>query len=133
MYLEESNKKFIPQQTKHIFKKCESGLNNFWRLKRDSSTYKLHTRHHDHFIKLQRAIKNAVRLQSDPAGQIINLTQKTFSRKTFKLLNKKLNFVPTQNRMNTKELHNQLDEFYRRIKLKAHFQDTRKEVDLSDE
>ena len=31
-------------------------------------------------------------------------------------------------KQNKKELHNQLDEFYRRIKLKTHFQDT-----LSDE
>ena len=34
---------------------------------------------------------------------------------------------------NKKELHNQLDEFYRRIKLKTHFQDYSKQVDLSDE
>ena len=59
--------------------------------KRDSSTfnnYKIHTRHNDNFIKLQRAIKNTIRLQSDPAGQIINLTQKTFLGENFKLLNK---------------------------------------------
>ena len=36
-------------------------------------------------------------------------------------------------KQNKKELHNQLDEFYRRIKLKTHFQDYRKQVDLSDE
>ena len=61
---------------------------------------------------------------------MINLTQKNVLRETFKLLNKNLNFVPTQNK---KELHNQLDEFYKPIKLKAHFQDTCKQVDLSNE
>ena len=44
--------------------------------------YKLHSRHH---AELQRTIKTLIRLQSDPAGQIINLTQKNFSRETFKL------------------------------------------------
>ena len=63
---------------------------------------------------------------------MINLTQKKFSRKTFKLLNKNLNFVPAPNKINQKEL-NKLEEFYRRIKLKFHFQDTLKQVDLSDE
>ena len=56
--------------------------------------------------------KTQFRLQSDTAGQIISLTQKIFSRPTFKLLNKNLNFVPTQNKRNKKELHNQLDEFF---------------------
>ena len=37
---------------------------------------KLHTRHHDHFIKLQQTIKNTITLYSNPAGQIVNLTQK---------------------------------------------------------
>ena len=52
----DSNKEFILQQTKHGFKKRESGLHNFWRPKRDSSifnNYKLHTRQNDNFIKLQ--------------------------------------------------------------------------------
>ena len=56
----------------------------------------------DIMIKLQRAI----RFQFDRAGQIINLTQTKFSRETCKLLNKNLNFVPTQNKINKKELHN---------------------------
>ena len=69
---------------------------------------------------------------SDPAGQIINFAQKKISRETSKLLNKNQNFVLTQNKINKKGLHNQLDKFYRRIKLKAHFQDTHKQVNLSD-
>ena len=43
-----------------------------------------------------------------------------------------MNFVPTQNEINKTELHNQLDEFYRRIKLKTHFQDILKQIDLSN-
>ena len=49
-----------------------------------------------------------------------------------KLLNKSPNFVRNQNKVNKNELHNQMDELYRRIKVKAHFQDTRKQADLSD-
>ena len=36
-------------------------------------------RHHDHFSKLQQAIKNTIRFQSHPAGQK-NLTQKISKR-----------------------------------------------------
>ena len=39
IYIYIQNIKFILQQTKHRFKKCESGLHNFWRPKRDSSTF----------------------------------------------------------------------------------------------
>ena len=46
---------------------------------------------------------------------MITLTQKKFSRETFKLLNNYLNFVPNQNEINKKEFHNQLGKFYRRI------------------
>ena len=82
----------------------------------------------DTMTKSQRAMKNTIRFQLDPAGQIINLTQKKIFGETFKLLNKNLNLVPTQNKINKKELHKEMTEFYRRIKLKAHFQDTRKQV-----
>ena len=51
-------------------------------------------------------------------------------RETFKLLNKNLNFATTENKINKKELRNQLDDFYGRIILKGHFQDTRKQAHL---
>ena len=44
-----------------------------------------------------------------------------------------MNFVQTQKKKKKKkELHNQLDEFYRRIKLTDLFKNTRKEADLFD-
>ena len=97
------------------------------------NNYELHTRQQHHFMKLQRSIKNGIRLQSDPGGQIINLTQKKLSGETFKLLNKNLDFVQNQTNINKKELHNQLDEFYRCIKPKAHFEDMHKQANLFDE
>ena len=56
----------------------DSGNVNLTFTKRDSSTFnnkKLHARHPEQLIKLQRAIKNIVRLHSNPAGQIINSIQ----------------------------------------------------------
>ena len=44
------------------------------------------------------------------------------TQRNFKLLNKNLNFFSTQKKINKQELHNPLDELYRVIKLKAHYQ-----------
>ena len=41
-----------------------------------------------------------IRFQSDPAGQVINLSTKRRCKDTSKLLNKNLNFVPTQKTIN---------------------------------
>lgn len=43
-----------------------------------------------------------------------------------------MNFVTTQNKINKMELYNQMEGFYRRTKLKAHFWDTHKQANLSD-
>ena len=40
--------------------------------------------------------------------------------------------TPTQNKINKKELHNQLYKFFRMIKLTAHFHDTTKQAGLSN-
>ena len=40
--------------------------------------------------------------------------------------------TPTQNKINKKEVHNQLHKFFRCIKLTAHFHDTTKQADLSN-
>ena len=98
--------------------------------KRDSSTfynYKLHIRCHDHFIKLQRAMKDITRLHSDSARKIVNLTQKNFLEKLLNFLIKTWNLLQFIN-INKKELHNQLEKLYRSIKLKVHFQDTHKQA-----
>ena len=42
---------------------------------------------------------------------------------TFKLLNKNLNFVPTPKKYNKKQLDNDAENFFRQIKLRAHFKD----------
>ena len=38
---------------------------------------------------------NRTRYQSDPIGHAINLSKKAFTKATFQVLNKNLNFIPT--------------------------------------
>ena len=74
-------------------------------------------------IGIQRAIKSKIRYKSDPSGHVINLSKHSFSLDTFKLLNKNLNFVPTPKKYNKKQLDNDAENFFRLIKLRAHFKD----------
>ena len=56
-------------------------------------------------------------------GNVINLSNKTFTKKTCQLLNKNLNFITTPSIFNKNQLNNELDDFFRLIKLKAYFKD----------
>ena len=58
---------------------------------------------------------------TDPYNQVINLTKKHFTKNEFKLLGKNLNFCPTPKQYNRNQLNKDLLQFYRNIKLKAHF------------
>ena len=49
---------------------------------------------------------------------------KSFTKDVYKLLNKNLNFVPTQKTFNKKAFNKEINVFCRRIKLKGHFKDT---------
>ena len=40
-------------------------------------------------------MENTTRYKSDPIGHVINLIKKTFTKATFQLLNKNLNFITT--------------------------------------
>ena len=51
-----------------------------------------------------------------PSGHIINLSKHSFSLDTCKLLNKNLNFVPTPKKYNKKQLDNDAENFFCRIK-----------------
>ena len=62
--------------------------------------------------------------QFDPPGYVINLSNFPFSIDTYKLLNKNLNFNPTKSKYNKNQLDQDLQKFYRIIKLKAFFKDT---------
>ena len=55
---------------------------------------KLHRANHENIKKLWRTFEYTTRYQSDPIGHVINLIKKTFTKGTFQLLNKNLNFIP---------------------------------------
>ena len=75
---------------------------------------------------MRRTIESSTGLQSDPAGNVINLSNKYFTKDVYKILNKNLSFVPTIKKFNKKLLDEQINDLYRRIKLKAHIRATLK-------
>ena len=52
---------------------------------------------------------------------------------TFKLLNKNLNFVPTQTNFSKSMLNEEFEDFYRSIKLKGHFKNAENKDRFSEE
>ena len=57
---------------------------------------------------------------------MVNLTEKKFKKDDFSLLRKNLNFVPNPGKHNKKIFSEDLDKYFRRIILKAHFKDSPK-------
>ena len=52
------------------------------------------------------------------------MSEKTFTYNEFKLLNKDLNFCPTPEKYNKSKYTKDINDFIRRIKLKAHLKTT---------
>ena len=78
-------------------------------------------------------MKGSIGLQSDPAGHIKNLSNKSFTKGVYKLLNKNLNFVPTQKSFNKKLFDKEINDFYSHIILKVHFKDTTSHQHLTED
>ena len=57
----------------------------------------------------------------DSFGNVVNLSDKPFSRSEFSLRNKTLNFYPRSNKYHKQNLQKDLLKFYCNIKLRAHF------------
>ena len=69
-------------------------------------------------------LSSNVKTKLDPFGNVVNLYDKPFSKSEFCLLNKNLNFCPRPNKFNKQKFNKDLLEFYRNIKLRAHFGST---------
>ena len=82
---------------------------------------RIHRTNNGNISKLWRKVEKSTKFQSDPIGNVMNLSKYKFSKATYRLLNKNLNFVPTQKKYNRNEFENDIENFYRRIKLTAHF------------
>ena len=83
--------------------------------------YKFYRTKHANTEKLWRTVEDTTRYQFDPIGNVINLSNKTFTKETFQLLNKNLNFIPTPSIFNKSQLNKDLDDFFKLIKLKVYF------------
>ena len=81
----------------------------------------LHKRSYGNYMRLRRTIGSTERFREDPFGQVINFSTKSFSKPEYKLLGYNLNYIPTPNTINKKELAQDLKLFGRRIKLRDHF------------
>ena len=60
---------------------------------------------HGNTKKLRRTVKDTTRYQFGPIGKVINLSSKAFTKQTFQLLNKNLNFIPTLSIFNKHQLN----------------------------
>ena len=54
----------------------------------------------------------------------MNLSEKGFTKNEYKLLGYNLNFIPTPEKLNKKEIMENVNNFNRRVKLKSHFGET---------
>ena len=63
----------------------------------------------------------------------MNLTNKSFTKNIYKILNKNLNFVPTKEALDKKMFDKEINDSYRHIKLKAHFKDTASNQDFTED
>ena len=80
-----------------------------------------HKYHHGCIKKLRKSLQKYKKYLKDPFGNVINLSEKTFTYHEFKLLNRNLNFIPNPGKYNTNNLENDKNRFVRSIILKSHF------------
>ena len=102
-------------------KTCEASNSTSTGKSRITECYNIHRRNHGN---LRKTIEKSIRHQSDPNGNIINLTKHSFTKVEYKLLSKNLNFISTPKVYKKNELEADLTDFFRGMKLKAYFKDT---------
>ena len=81
-------------------------------------------KHHESLNHIRKAIYCTQRNRNDPLNNVVNVSKNTFTYNEFKLLNKNLNFCPTPAEYNKSKYTKDINDFIRRIKLKAHFKTT---------
>ena len=116
----------VNRTTKTTAKKLLDGLHHRRRPTtkcKDHKRYKFYRTNHANTKKLCRTVEDTTGHQFDPTGNVINLSKKRFTKETFQLLNKNLNFLPTPSIFNKNQLNKELDDFVRLINLKAYLKD----------
>ena len=71
---------------------------------------------------LRKTISRAARYRYERDGNVINLSKHSVTKKQFKVLNKNLNFCPTPEYYNKKEIKSDTKKIERKIKLKDFFE-----------
>ena len=84
---------------------------------------KLYGRNHENFVQIRRTIEEIIGIQFDTTKNVINLNTKSFNKDVLNFYTKISNFLPMQKYFNKTNFFNEINGFYRRIKLKAHFED----------
>ena len=105
----------INQTTKTGAKKLPDGLHHRRRPTtkcRNHKCYKFYRTNHANTIKLWRMVEDTTGHQFDPIGNVINLSNKTFTKETFQLLNKNVKFIPKPSMSNKNQLNKELDDFF---------------------
>ena len=75
------------------------------------------------YRRLRKEFQTTIGTTTDPDGEVVNLSTKRFTKYEYKLLNKNLSFCPRPNQFNRINFNKDLQAFFRRIKVKAHFAD----------
>ena len=100
---------------------------------RNQRSTRIHINSNGNFRRIRETIQRASKYKSDPFGNVINLSNFKFRIPVCKLLGKNLNFCPTPGAYNKNIFKNEI-EFYRRLKLRAHFgNDNRGRREITEE
>ena len=76
------------------------------------------------YKRIREQVISSTRTTTDPFGQVVNLSEEGFTKMEYKLLGYNLNFIPTPDKINKKEILDNVNNFNRGVKLKSHFGDT---------
>ena len=82
---------------------------------------RLHLHIYANINRIRKTIKSTTTYKFDPFELAVNASNFNFSISVYKLLGKNLNFCPTPKLINKNILQKELHNFFRRIKLRAHF------------
>ena len=89
---------------------------------------KLHRKDCENIKRPWRTIENTIKFQSDRTRKVVNLSKKTFSKETFQLSHKNLNFVLKPKVCNKHKLNEEME-----IKLRGYFKDLNEDAVPTEE
>ena len=113
-----------PQQQKKLISSPFQRQGRFKHKRRshsDRRSNNIHKHNYGNFTRIRNTIHKTEVFNTDPFGNVINLSKKSFTYNEFKLLNRNLNFIPNPGKYNPFNFELDIQWFYRTIMLKTHF------------